>query len=595
MITRCVAGVRPRRTGPIVNSIWLLRALLLAAAASLPLACGSSASTNITGPTATKCQVTLSSGASELPATGGHGTLNVSAERECSWTASTSAAWVALASTSGQGPATIDYSVQPNPNGAPRSAQIAVSNQSVDIVQAAAPCKYAVNPETATVDAAGSALAFSLTATPGCQWAARSSADWIGSASPATGTGSATVRFAVSANPAAAVRVASITVGEAQATVQQAGVAAPVPQPPTPAPTPEPPPPGPPPPIPPSCTFTVAPLSASVPASGGNVSVIVTAPTGCAWTTTSSADWITITAGATGSGAGSVVATVAANTGAARTGTIIAAGRTVTINQAAQPAPSCTYQLTPPSLDVTSDAQDSTIAVTAPDGCQWTPTPGVPWLTVDVQGAISGSGTFKLSVAANTGDARVGTVQVGTSTLTVQQAAGVACGYTIAPTSYTAGLAADAVDVNVTAGATCAWTAATDVTWVAIASGSSGTGNGVVHLTIDANAGAARSAIVTIAGQPFTVQQSGVCTYAIKPTYYDAGKGPDTITVSVIADAGCSWTASSPVTWATIADGATGTGNGTVKIAVQANDGSQRAATLTIAGQPFQLTQKGTH
>ena len=85
----------------------LLHGVVFAALLALPVACGSSASTNITGPTATKCQVTLSNGASELPSTGGNGALTVGAERECSWTASTSAAWVALASTSGQGPATI--------------------------------------------------------------------------------------------------------------------------------------------------------------------------------------------------------------------------------------------------------------------------------------------------------------------------------------------------------------------------------------------------------------------------------------------------------------------------------------------------------
>jgi hypothetical protein len=334
-------------------------------------------------------------------------------------------------------------------------------------------------------------------------------------------------------------------------------------------------------------------VSASVEAAGSAVQVTVTAAAGCSWSSATGAPWITISSGAAGSGSGVVVATVAPNTGAARTGTIVVAGRTVTITQAAPSAPACTYQLTPPSLSVTSDAQDSTVAVTAPAGCQWQAASSVPWITIADPPSGAGNGTFKLTIAANTGDARSGTVLVGSVTLAVQQAAGATCSYAINPTSYTAALAADAVDVTVTAGATCAWTASSGAPWVTVASGASGTGNGLVHLAIDANTGAARSTVVTIAGQPFTVQQPGVCTYAIKPTFYDSGKGPDNINVNVTADPGCAWTASSPVTWATIADGATGTGNGVVKIAVQPNDGPSRAATLTIAGQPFQLTQKG--
>ena len=583
MVTRYVAGVRFARS-------WVV-ALLLAGGALVPIACGSSASTNITGPTAIKCQVTLSSNGSEVPSSGGTGTVTVNSERECSWSATTSATWVALASTSGQGPATIDYSVQANPNGTSRQAQVVVSNQSVNVVQAAAPCKYSLSPATTTVDAPGGDVSFALTATSGCQWTAKSSADWIAAVSPSSGTGNATIHAAVPPNTGPAVRAGNIIVGDAQSTVQQAGATTPIPPPtPTPPPTPAP---EPPPTPPPACTFTVAPASASIAAGGGDVQVTVTAAAGCSWSAASNVPWITISTGASGSGSGGVVATVAPNMGVARTGTIVVAGRTVTITQAAPSAPACTYQLTPPSLDVPSDAQESTVGVTAPDGCQWEAASSVPWITVGDPHAGTGNGTFKLTVAANTGAARTGTVLVGSATLTVQQAAGVTCSYAINPPSYTAGLAADAVDVTVTTGATCAWTAASGAPWVTVASGASGIGNGGVHLAIDANTGAARSTVVTIAGQPFTVQQAGVCTYAIKPTYYDSGKGPDNISVNVTADPGCAWTASSPVTWATIADGAAGTGNGVVKIAVQANDGPDRAATLTIAGQPFQLTQKG--
>ena len=47
--------------------------------------------------------------------------------------------------------------------------------------------------------------------------------------------------------------------------------------------------------------------------------------------------------------------------------------------------------------------------------------------------------------------------------------------------------------------------------------GGSGTGNGTVSYSVAANTGAARTGTVTIAGQTFTVNQAGGCTYSISP------------------------------------------------------------------------------
>ena len=66
------------------------------------------------------------------------------------------------------------------------------------------------------------------------------------------------------------------------------------------------------------------------------------------------------------------------------------------------------------------------------------------------------------------------------------------------------------------------------------------------------------------------------CTYDIKPTYYDAGRGPDDIRVSVTAPGGCAWTATSPAGWVTVVAGASGSGDGTVRLLVQANNGPER-------------------
>src|SRR5438132_7879597 len=58
-------------------------------------------------------------------------------------------------------------------------------------------------------------------------------------------------------------------------------------------------------------------------AAGGNTSIAVTTQAGCPWTAGSNAAWVTITAGTSGSGTGSVSYSVAANPDATqRTGTL---------------------------------------------------------------------------------------------------------------------------------------------------------------------------------------------------------------------------------------------------------------------------------
>jgi hypothetical protein len=176
----------------------------------------------------------------------------------------------------------------------------------------------------------------------------------------------------------------------------------------------------------------------------------------------------------------------------------------------------------------------------------------------------------------------------------VQQAP-AACMYRIKPTWYHAGKGPDEILVNVTTGVECRWTASTNASWVTIASGNTGTGSGTVRVVIPANGGAARSTTLTIAGHSFTLTQDGACVATIKPRWYEAGRGPDTIQIAVTIDAACSWTAASTVSWVTVAEGAAAIGSGRVRLEVQPNSGTMRSVTLTIAGQPFDLRQFGSH
>jgi hypothetical protein len=84
-----------------------------------------------------------------------------------------------------------------------------------------------------------------------------------------------------------------------------------------------------------SCAYTLSPTSKSLAAAGGSDRVSVTTTAGCTWTAVSNAAWITISAGASGTGSGAVSYTVAANTATtSRTGTLTVAGKTFSVTQA---------------------------------------------------------------------------------------------------------------------------------------------------------------------------------------------------------------------------------------------------------------------
>ncbi|MGH9943651.1 MAG: Calx-beta domain-containing protein, partial [Pyrinomonadaceae bacterium] len=84
-----------------------------------------------------------------------------------------------------------------------------------------------------------------------------------------------------------------------------------------------------------SCA-TIFPTVQAFNASAGTGRLTVSAPPGCAWTATSNAPWLSVTAGVSGSGTGRVRYSVTANTtSATRIGTLTVAGLTYTVTQTA--------------------------------------------------------------------------------------------------------------------------------------------------------------------------------------------------------------------------------------------------------------------
>jgi len=97
------------------------------------------------------------------------------------------------------------------------------------------------------------------------------------------------------------------------------------------------------------CSYSISPANQSFDSTGGSGSVNVTAGSGCFWTASSNAGWITITSGSRGNGNGAVNYSVASNpTMNSRTGTMMIAGQTFTVTQDETPP----LPLAPPILEV---------------------------------------------------------------------------------------------------------------------------------------------------------------------------------------------------------------------------------------------------
>ncbi len=90
-----------------------------------------------------------------------------------------------------------------------------------------------------------------------------------------------------------------------------------------------------------------------------------------------------------------------------------------------------------------------------------------------------------------------------------------ACNFTFGSSYATTAPAGGGNSVNLSVDNTvCAWTAVSNVPWITITSGSSGTGNGTVQYSVTSNTGGVRTGTITIANQTFTVIQGTTSTHA---------------------------------------------------------------------------------
>ena len=431
-------------------------------------------------------------------------------------------------------------------------------------------CQVALTASLNSVGASGGTGTIVVATQPECAWTVTAEVNWISDVTPTSGQGNGQVQFKVGENQVATGRAGDIVINDNRIRLQQEAA---------------------------TCRFEVSPTSHAFASSGGGGEVSVNTPTGCAWTASTEASWISISSGATGNGAGGLRFNVAANAGPARSGSLVVAGQQSVVSQAnGGPTPGCTYSLSASAATLPATGGPGTVTLNTAATCNWSAASNAPWITLTSAPSGNGNATINFNVAANSGGERSGTLTIGGQIFTVIQS-GVPpaapgptpCTYAINPTSQTIGAGGGAgTPVGLTTATGCAWTAASNDPWITLTSAASGSGNATVNFSVGANSGGARNGTLTIAGQTFSVSQTAAsapaptpCTYAINPTTQSMGPAAATGTVSVTSAGGCSWTAASNASWITITSGSTGSGNGTVGFSVAANSGGTRSGTLT--------------
>ncbi len=574
--------------------------------------------------TQSACSSSLSSTTANWGSGGGSTSINVTMSSGCTWnTASSDTSWLTVTSGSnGTGNGQFIYAVAANPNATSRTATITVTGGSTfTVTQDGVSCASSLSSYNANPNSNGGVNSFTVTRSAACpSWSAIPTVTWITVTSGGGTTGNGQVVYSVAENTSTSSRTGTISVsGGSTFTVTQDGV---------------------------SCNSYLNSNSASPSNAGGNFSFGVTRPAACpSWTAISTATWITVTSGGSGtSGNGTVNYSVAENTStSSRTGTISVSGGSVfTVAQAAG-----NQACTPASSNLAAwykgenNANDSAgfNNGTAQNGAAFAAGRvgqsllldgvddhvSVPHNSnLDITGAI----TIEAWIYPTTSNGRIVSKQTvsGSSTnyilellsgklvfysydaatpqyntlnstvnIPLNQWSHVAMTISNSSFSFYVNGSSESFSVNFTN------RAATDGPLYIGTTKNNAVPNGTTYFSGKIDELSLYNRALT-AGEIQSIYNAGgagkcsvtQCSYSITPTSANIAAAGGSTATSVTAPNGCAWTASSNAAWISITSGSSVSGNGTVNLSVSANTStSQRTGTVTVAGQTFTVTQDG--
>ena len=247
--------------------------------------------------------------------------------------------------------------------------------------------------------------------------------------------------------------------------------------------------------------------------------------------------------------------------------------------------------ISPSSISLPASGGTAATDLTIAQNVNWTATTATPWLSVTSPESGAGSTTVQVLAGANpTVYPRTGTVTVGGQTFTVTQA-GLNADVSYEETVFSTDGGSGWVDVSPEGNAQ--WQAVSDVPWLTVAIGASGTGAGSVFIVADpyTNTSQSRTGSVTIAGKTVYFTQRGY-TLSINPQVAQVGSNAGAGEFGVAAPISAVWEAIVTQPWITLVGGNTGLGNGTVRYSLAANTtGQARTGRIIVSGKEYSITQ----
>jgi uncharacterized protein (TIGR03437 family) len=279
------------------------------------------------------------------------------------------------------------------------------------------------------------------------------------------------------------------------------------------------------------CQYSVAPAQFTIGPSASTNQVSVSAVgDNCAWKFATDVKWITFSGASSGqsSGSGPLVFEAALNPSPSpsqRQGTIAIVGTsfnpfvTLTI-PVYQTAPTCALTFQPASAAV--DVSGGTGSISLQTNCLWAASSSPGWLTLSPRSGGPADTPVTYTATANSCvAARVSTVTLESASIFVPKQtmlvtqSGSVNNLSLAPTTLAADYTETTGRIAVNTGAGCGWSAFSDVSWLQITNGASGTSTGNISYKVVANTGPQRTGAIHVGAQTFTVTQAGVPTPAV--------------------------------------------------------------------------------
>jgi hypothetical protein len=417
------------------------------------------------------------------------GNVVVASPGGCTWSVSTINPWVTILSgTTGSGIGVITYRVSANANGNARSGGITVTGSTDTnyffLDQDGVTCAYRLSPTNRAHGPGAVPLAtFKVLVSNACPWAVQNTNTWITILTNSSGSGSNQVTYSVEANSLTPFdRIGALVVQGQSLVITQHGIA---------------------------CSYSVSPKTVTHGYGATANSFNVTTTNGCGWTVLNTNPWVIITSNGTGSASSPVGYRVLENPNPVdRIGALNIEGQTYTITQRMA---TCAISLSATNRSHGHGATSNSVDVDTAAGCPWPVSTTNTWIQIlsPNPGPGTGTGTVIYALAANTNlIPRVGSIQIGTRTLVLNQGSGD-CNYKLSANTRPHGFGASTNSVNVTnVTPGCTWTASTSTPWITLLGNTTGTGNGTLQYSIAINSGnTSRTGTIVVEDEILTLTQ----------------------------------------------------------------------------------------